>query len=305
MKEKETQAEVYRVAEGLSKTFIQRLDLYPQQEEDGRYRCHHEPLTMDHVVSHLRGEITLGAYLLDPKCHARYVVLDADEEGEFEALRWMASQIPSYLETSRRGGHLWVFFEESIPGKLAKNFGAGILKEMDVDMEVFPKQGKSNGPGSLVRLPFGIHRKTGERYPFIRPDGKWIGKWMDQMEALMKPDTVGKDLIEQFIPKKEPIPLKEPIESEKLWDQVKNKTPVYDFIRGFVQLKESGETAVGRCPFHDDEHPSFSVNIQENYWHCFAGCGGGSIIDFWMKWNDSDFYTATKELAVMYGVFDE
>jgi hypothetical protein len=305
MKETVPRAEVYRVAEGLSKTFIQRWDLFPQQEEDGRYRCYHEPLTMDHMVSHLRGEITLGAYLLDPNNQTRYVVLDADEDGEFDALRWMASQIPSYLETSRRGGHLWVLFDQPIPGKYAKKFGQGLLKEMNVDMEVFPKQGVSKGPGSLVRMPFGIHRKTGERYPFIRPNGQWLGKWTDQMEVLMKPQTVGMDLIEQFMPKKEPTPMKEPSASEKLWDQVKGKTPVYDFIRGFVQLKEMGNIAVGNCPFHDDEHPSFSVNIEENYWHCFAGCGGGSIIDFWMKWNDSDFYTATVELAEMYGVLEE
>ena len=55
----------------------------------------------------------------------------------------------------------------------------------------------------------------------------------------------------------------------------------------------------GLCPFHEDQHMSFSVNAERNYWHCFSGCGGGSIIDFWMKWQDCDFKTAVKELAVM------
>ena len=35
------------------------------------------------------------------------------------------------------------------------------------------------------------------------------------------------------------------------------------------------------CPFHDDHHPSFNVNEEENYWYCFACETGGSIIDFW------------------------
>ena len=304
MKEKEQLAEIIRVAEGLSKTFIQRWDCYPEQGEGGRYRCHHEPLTSDHLVSHLRGEITLGAYVLNENNQARYVVLDADDENEFEALRGMASQIPSYLETSRRGGHLWVFFEELIPGKKAKNFGEGLIHEMGVEMEVFPKQGASEGPGSLVRLPFGIHRKTGERYPFIHPDGQKVGKWMDQMEELMNPKVIGMDQIGKFLQRREPTPKVEPLISEKLWDQVKSKTPVIDFVRGFVELREVGNTAIGKCPFHDDGHPSFSVNIEENYWHCFAGCGGGSIIDFYMKWNDCDFYTATKELAGIYGLLN-
>ena len=48
----------------------------------------------------------------------------------------------------------------------------------------------------------------------------------------------------------------------------------------------------------------FSVDREGNYWHCFAGCGGGSIIDFWMKWRethgqDADFTSAVKDLAEM------
>lgn len=304
MKEKEQQAEIYRVAEGLSKTFIQRWDCYPEQGEGGRYICHHEPLTMDQIVSHLRGEITLGAYVLDENNQAKFIVLDADDENEFEAVCGLASKIPSYLEKSRRGGPLWGFFEDPVPGKKAKKFWEGLLHEMGIEMEVFPKQGSSEGPGSLVRLPFGIHRKTGERYPFIQPDGQKLGKWMDQMEALMNPETIGINQIEGYLPKVEPPPYLEQETSEKLWDQVKSKTPVIDFVRAFVELKETGNTAIGKCPFHDDDHPSFSVNIEENYWHCFAGCGGGSIIDFWMKWKDCDFYTATNELAAIYGILD-
>lgn len=305
MKEREPQTEIYRVAEELANTFIQRWDLYAQQDDDGRYRCMHEPLTMDHVVNHLKGEITLGTYLLDEDNQARFVVLDADEEKAFDALREVAFQIPSYLETSRRGGHLWAFFEEAIQGTQAKSFGEGLLAESGVEMEVFPKQGQSQGPGSLVRLPFGIHRKSGERYPFINPDGSLLGRWTDQMEALMNPKKVGIDLIEKFTPKKDCIPLGEPSESENVWDQVKAHKSAYDFIQEFVELKKSGDFALGHCPFHDDQHPSFSVNVDENYWHCFAGCGGGSIIDFWMKWMNCDFNTATKQLAERFGVLDE
>jgi hypothetical protein len=34
---------------------------------------------------------------------------------------------------------------------------------------------------------------------------------------------------------------------------------------------------IGRCPFHDDRRPSFSVHSSSGKWYCFAGCGGGSL----------------------------
>jgi len=81
--------------------------------------------------------------------------------------------------------------------------------------------------------------------------------------------------------------------------KIKNKMKVLDFVRLYVDLKPTGKGAVGLCPFHDDQHTSFSVNNNENYWHCFAGCGGGSVIDFWMKWKSCDFAEAVKELETM------
>jgi DNA primase len=86
---------------------------------------------------------------------------------------------------------------------------------------------------------------------------------------------------------------------ELLSERIKAKITVFDFVGEYVQLKTTSNGAVGLCPFHEDHRPSFGVNIQENYWHCFAGCGGGSVIDFWMKWRGCDFSTAATELAHM------
>ena len=54
---------------------------------------------------------------------------------------------------------------------------------------------------------------------------------------------------------------------------------VLEFGGRYVDLKPTKNGAIGRCPFHDDHRPSFGVNAEGNYWHCFAGCGGGSVID--------------------------
>ena len=53
-----------------------------------------------------------------------------------------------------------------------------------------------------------------------------------------------------------------------------------------------------------DYHPEelvleYELVDEGNFWHCFAGCGGGSVIDFWMRWRKCDFTTAVRELAEM------
>jgi len=297
------------MATGLADTFIQRWDLYAKQLDDGSYICIREPLEQSHLVAHLKGEITLGAYVLDRNSQARYIMFDADEDAQFEQLVLLSKNlaekgVPSYLEESRRGGHLWLFFSDPIPGKDARLFGQGLAKRHNLDeMELFPKQDRlQNGPGSLVRLPFGIHRKTGLRYGFITPDNQPLaGILMDQYWILSAPERVPKGFVESKLTrasKSQVEPVLEGVDEPKtpLSTRIKNSVRAYDFIGQYVELSPAGR---GLCPFHTDEHNSFSVNLEKNYWNCFAGCGGGSIIDFWMKWQGCEFTEALHELAEM------
>jgi len=43
--------------------------------------------------------------------------------------------------------------------------------------------------------------------------------------------------------------------------------------------------AQGKCPFHDDQAAAFHVNVKwdQPQWHCFGGCGGGTMVDFHMR----------------------
>lgn len=199
------------------------------------------------------------------------------------------------MERSRRGGHLWHFFPEAIPAKRAKDFGLEIAKIFKIEAEVFPKQYESEGPGSAIRLPFGIHKKTRQRYPFIG-----LGGWRDQLEKLINPKTVPLEEVAKYQyqePQKKIKPLTPAVGDFgelPLWEKVKQAVAVEELVSRYVDLNLKG---VGKCPFHDDVNPSFSVNAKENYWHCFAGCGGGSVIDFWMKLNNMEFDEALKDLA--------
>jgi hypothetical protein len=170
--------ELSRPALVLAQRFVQRWDLHARQIDDGSYVCVHEPLNVGHLFAHLRGEITLGAYLLDQESRARFLVLDADDVQAWEGLghlgRNLAEEdVPAYLEASRRGGHLWLFLAEAVTGREARAFGKGLLAAHQVEgAELYPKQDQlADGPGSLIRMPFGVHRLTGRRYGFYTVDG--------------------------------------------------------------------------------------------------------------------------------------
>src|SRR5215217_5227793 len=195
MKEKEMNNELIQIAEGMFHTFVNRRDSFAVQQESGQYFSSKNELTVRHIISHLKGELTLAVYLLGEDGTAKMSVIDADEQDSLEKLMKVhdSLDLPSYLESSRRGGHLWFFFEEPVEGKVAKNFGLELAKRFQIDAEVFPKQAHSEGPGSCIRLPFGIHRKTGKRYPFIG-----LGDWHDQLYALTHPQKIRIDDIMKY-----------------------------------------------------------------------------------------------------------
>jgi len=96
-------------AKNMAGRFIQRWDLYALQSRDGRYVCVHKPLATEKVYSHLRGEATLGTYVLTLDSKARFTVFDFDSADSWPALvnlttRLNTNGIPAYLEQSRRGG---------------------------------------------------------------------------------------------------------------------------------------------------------------------------------------------------------
>jgi hypothetical protein len=301
------EANLENLAENILKIFFVRRDLYSRQFDDGRYICVHKPLKTWHIVKHLEGEITLGTYLLNQDNQAHFIVFDADDSRRLVSLVHMAAQleisgVPTYLEESRRGGHLWLFFDRLVSGHEARPLGDRLKESFQiVEIELFPKQTHlKSGPGSLIRLPFGIHRQSGERYEFINRQGNSLAPTMvDQINVLGKPKTVPLGDLKDFMNRyTHPIERTDLKPSEELHEtpskRTKQAVSVFDFVSQYVELTPDGR---GLCPFHDDQHSSFSVNIEKNYWNCFVGCGGGSIIDFWMKRQDCDFTTAIRELA--------
>ncbi|MDQ4019683.1 MAG: DNA primase [Actinomycetota bacterium] len=85
-------------------------------------------------------------------------------------------------------------------------------------------------------------------------------------------------------------------------DEVVAAADMVDVVSARTPLRRVGARWVGRCPFHEDRTPSFSVNAQDKLWHCF-GCGkGGDLIDFVRESEALDFVEAVEWLADRTGV---
>ena len=78
---------------------------------------------------------------------------------------------------------------------------------------------------------------------------------------------------------------------------LKSAHNIVDYIDKYVPLKKQGKDYFGCCPFHGENTPSFSVNEQKQFYHCF-GCGAnGDIVKFIMDYNGSDFLQACEMLG--------
>jgi len=86
---------------------------------------------------------------------------------------------------------------------------------------------------------------------------------------------------------------------------VRDRTDIVAVIGESVTLKRRGRSFVGLCPFHKEKTPSFHVNPDKGFFHCFGCKEGGSAIDFVMKHDGLTFPEAVRLLAERCGVLVE
>lgn len=79
--------------------------------------------------------------------------------------------------------------------------------------------------------------------------------------------------------------------------QLKSKNDLVEVVGAYVPLERKGGNWWGRCPFHHEKTPSFTVNAEGQFYHCF-GCGvSGDVITFIREIESVDFMDAVKILA--------
>ncbi len=84
--------------------------------------------------------------------------------------------------------------------------------------------------------------------------------------------------------------------------RVRDETDLVAVISQYVALKRSGRRWVGLCPFHGEKTPSFSVNSELGFYHCFGCQRSGDAITFVREIEGFDFPEAIEWLAGRAGI---
>jgi|GEM_PF-1967284 hypothetical protein len=175
--------------------FIQRDDAYARQhgtrasrDRHVQYICVRHPVTDAVLADHLTGRLTAAWYALDADGRCRWGAYDCDEdnpEGLLQLQRLAralnAWGMVTLLESSRRGGHLWVLVAPpGCPAGDLRRLLYYVLEDTSgapggslPRIEVYPKQDTlpPGGFGSGLRGPLGAHQGAGgRRFPFLDPE---------------------------------------------------------------------------------------------------------------------------------------
>lgn len=294
--------------------FVQRWDQYAVQQRDGSYWRVAEPLSLPHLSAHLAGRWTLGTYVLDASSRCSFAVFDADDVDGLECLAGLAEEllqqgVPTLLEASRRGGHLWVHLVEPTPAQMVR---AWLLPyAMDVGVELYPKQDwlALFGSGSLIRLPLGVHQQSRGWYPFVQrsacgelvPVGQTVMEccaWLwQQVQRVAVPDAVKLASAEVVSVRSEPgmdalvdemeVPARMASHgSEKEFRTIREWCHAQDIFAVIGHSVVLDGRGVGSCPFKDHHHrgdvrPSFQVfGGSDAHWYCYTWRRAGNLFDF-------------------------
>lgn len=291
----------------LVRACIGRHNDYAFQRETGQYTRVGQSLTYDLLREHLAGRVTLGTYVIDERGCCRFAVFDADgDDGVLVLLsvqaRLATEGIPSYLEGSRRGAHLWLFFARPVPAGEVRGW---LISSCPAGVELYPKQDTASyaRPGSLIRVPLGVHRRSARRYPFVEqrngllvPVARSVVaalSWLSTIERVSLPaalpvlgssELLGRDEHTKYSSKASLVLAASPGMTVRDWCLAHDPRAV---IGRYVELDRRG---LGCCPFgwHHaagrDRHPSLWVHVPRGgdlaCWWCHTWQQGGSLFDF-------------------------
>lgn len=198
--------------------FRGREDVHARQWYDRRrgvgYAPVHQPLTPKVVRDHLLGDDTIGVYPIRVDGTATFFALDLDiqrraldaaqsDRDAMQRLRADAADAglaartklralgfePLLEDSGYKGRHLWVFLSQPEDAAVLHRLGTLLVPYLGLDLpdglayEFFPRQSRRSGKGlgNLIKLPLGIHRRSGQRSRLLDEAGEPVDSGMDAL----------------------------------------------------------------------------------------------------------------------------
>ena len=84
--------------------------------------------------------------------------------------------------------------------------------------------------------------------------------------------------------------------------EIRQAARISEFVTPHVALKRRGRSLLGLCPFHNEKTPSFSVDDERGFYHCFGCSAGGNVFKFLMEIERLTFPEAVRKVAERYGI---
>ena len=253
-------------------------------------------LSLEIVRQHLAGELTIGIYAINPATQrSKWMAIDADYKTALEDLIKVQRQlrddgIEAALEKSKRGGHLWIFFERPVMAREARIYIYHLAGRLAVQVkgsglsdgiEIFPKQDELRPEefGNAIRAPLGVHwgarESRGWRYWYYGADYTLE----DQLAYLRRLPKVQEEHLQRMIVGKA-IPQEyaqwaRRTETSRYFESKPGEFRILDYVEVRRQV---GRNWVARCPScasqgHDKSGDNLAICVDEpRKYCCWAGC---------------------------------
>jgi DNA primase len=85
-------------------------------------------------------------------------------------------------------------------------------------------------------------------------------------------------------------------------DRIRHETKIVELVGETVRLQRRGRSFTGLCPFHKEKTPSFHVNPERGFYHCFGCHASGDAIKFVQETQGLDFVEAVRALCERVGI---
>src|SRR5437867_11133780 len=89
---------------------------------------------------------------------------------------------------------------------------------------------------------------------------------------------------------------------QRFIDDLRLQADIVRVIQDYVSLKKAGVKFKGLCPFHSEKTPSFTVDQEKGFFHCFGCHAGGDVFKFLELQERATFPEAVRLLAQKFGV---